>query len=83
MAHITINDPDNMLTAKERAAIVKWERAKEFSGWRAYPSTCAAIFDRIPTEWLDKYTDQQLGEIAKLLKSAYDDGVQYGRNHAE
>jgi hypothetical protein len=26
---------------------------------------------------------QQLGEIAALLKSAYDDGIQYGRNHAE
>ena len=36
-----------------------------------------------PAEWIDKYTAQQLGEIAALLKSAYDDGVQYGRNHAE
>lgn len=83
MSRIIINDPGNMLTIKERAEIAKWERAKEVSGWRAYPSTCSAIFARIPPEWIDKYTAQQLGEIAALLKSAYDDGVQYGRNHAE
>ena len=53
MSRIIINDSDNMLTTKERAEIAKWERAKEASGWRAYPSTCSAIFARIPAEWIE------------------------------
>lgn len=52
MSRIIINDSDNMLTAKERAKIAKWERAKATSGWRAYPSTCSAIFARIPPSGL-------------------------------
>lgn len=43
MSRITINDPDNMLTAKERAEIAKWERAKEASGWPGRLSDPARI----------------------------------------
>ncbi len=83
MSKITINDPEGVLTRKERAGIRKWETAKKLSGWSRYPSTCSQIFSRIPAEWADRYTAQQLGEIAALLKVAYDDGVQYGRQHPE
>lgn len=62
------------LTAIDRRRILKLEQAKEYSGLRRYPSTCAAVFARIPAEWLDKYTAEHVGEIAKMLKSAYDDG---------
>lgn len=83
MSKITINDPEGVLTRKDRAAIRKWETAKKVSGWSRYPTTCDRIFDRIPPEWVDRYTAQQLGEIAALLKVAYDDGVQFGRQHPE
>lgn len=66
------------LTAEERLAILKWEQAKEYSGLRAYPSTCEAVFERIPEEWLDIYSTKHIGEVAKLLKAAYDDGKQEG-----
>ena len=77
------NDCADVLTRKEKAGIRKWETAKKLSGWSRYPSTCNQIFSRIPAEWADRYTAQQLGEIAALLKGAYDDGVQYGRQHPE
>lgn len=81
---ITIRDPEGVLSQKEKAEIRKWETAKKVSGWSRYPTTCDRIFDRIPSEWADRYTAQQLGEIAALLKGAYDDGVQFGRqNHEE
>lgn len=62
------------LTAEERRQILKWEQAKEYSGWRRYPSTCAAIFSNIPEDWFDRYTAKELGEIAALLKTVYDKG---------
>lgn len=62
------------LTAEERRQILKWEQAKEYSGWRRYPSTCEAIFANIPADWYDRYTAKQLGEIAALLKVVYDKG---------
>ena len=71
------------LTAEERRFYLKVEQAKEYSGWRNYPSTCSAIFENIPEEWWSKYTAKQIGEIAALLKVVYDKGVQYGRDHAE
>ena len=80
---ITIRDPEGTLSQKEKAEIRKWETAKKVSGWSRYPTTCDRIFDRIPSEWVDCYTAQQLGEIAALLKGAYDDGVQFGRQHPE
>lgn len=80
---ITIRDPEGVLSQKEKAEIRKWETAKKVSGWSRYPTTCDRIFDRIPSEWVDCYTAQQLGEIAALLKGAYDDGVQFGRQRHE
>lgn len=64
------------LKAEERIAMLKWEQAKEYSDLRAYPSTCEAVFDRIPEEWMDIYSTKHIGEVAKLLKAAYDDGKQ-------
>ena len=62
------------LPAADRRRILKLEKAKEYSGWRSHPSTCSAIFDNIPDDWLDRYTAKQLGEIAALLKVVYDKG---------
>lgn len=62
------------LTAAERRRILKYEQAKEYSGLRRYPTTCSAVFARIPGDWYDKYTAEHIGEIAKMLKIAYDDG---------
>ena len=62
------------LTPAERRRLLKVEQAKEYSGWRRYPSTCEAVFDRIPPEWWDKYSAQHIGEVAALLEAAYDDG---------
>lgn len=65
-------------TAAERRRILKWEQAKEYSGWRGYPTTCQAIFDRIPDEWIDQYSARHIGEVAKLLGDAYSDGTRKG-----
>ncbi len=62
------------LTAEERRRILKYEQAKEYSGLRCYPDTCAAVFERIPDEWLDIYSAKHIGEVAKLLYDAYGDG---------
>ena len=62
------------LTAEERRTQLKIEQAKEYSGWRRYPTTCDALLDRIPTEWWDKYTAEHIGQIMRLIKEAYDDG---------
>lgn len=83
MSKITINDREGVLSEEEKAEIRKWEEAKRISGWSRYPTTCSKIFSRIPPEWADRYTAQQLGEIAALLKGAYDDGVQFGRQTPE
>lgn len=64
----------DVLTAEERRHILKLEKAKEYSGWRAYPSTCSAIFENIPEDMFERYTAKQLGEIAALIKKAYDKG---------
>lgn len=71
------------LSAEERRRVLKLEQAKEISGWRQYPDTCAAIFANIPDEMFDKYTAAQLGEIAAMLKQVYEKGVAYGREHPE
>ena len=62
------------LTPAERRKLLKMEQAKEYSGLRRYPSTCSAVFERIPSEWWDKYSVQHIGEVAALIKTAYDDG---------
>lgn len=62
------------LTAEERRAMLKWEQAKEYSGLRQYPTTCSRVFERFPPDAVERYTARQLGEIAKLLNQAYEDG---------
>jgi len=42
------------LTAEERRSALKVEQAKECSGWRAYPDTCAELVDFIPDDWWSK-----------------------------
>ena len=64
------------LTAEERRTQLKIEQAKEYSGWRRYPTTCDALLDRIPTEWWEKYTAEHIGQVMQLIKEAYD----YGKN---
>lgn len=61
------------LTAEERRHQLKIEQAKECSGLRSYPDTCAAVLDRIPTEWWDKYSAEHIGDVMRLLKESYDD----------
>lgn len=56
----------------------KWSKAIKSSGWSRYPDTCQAIFANIPSEWGDRYTAEQLGEIAALLKVVYDKGTAHG-----
>ena len=62
------------LTAEERRHQLKIEQAKECSGLRRYPTTCAAVLDRIPAEWLFYYTAYLIVQVMQLIKDAYDDG---------
>lgn len=62
------------LTAQERRDLLKVEQAKEYSGWRQYPTTMSKLIDRIPDDWWEKYSAQHIGEVMALLKIAYDDG---------
>lgn len=71
------------LTAEERRRELKVQQACEYSGWRRYPATMHRLMERIPAEWWDMYTAQQIGETMALLKAAYDDGVAFGREHPE
>ena len=62
------------LTAAERRALLKGEQAAEYSGLRAYPTTCARVMDRIPAEWWSKYSAEHIGEVMRLLYDAYGAG---------
>lgn len=71
------------LTADQRRRELKVQQACEYSGWRGYPTTMHLLVERIPEEWWDMYSAQQIGETMALLKAAYDDGVAFGREHQE
>lgn len=71
------------LTAAERRGVLKVEQAKEYSGWRRYPTTCSKLVERIPDEWWDTYSAQHIGEVMALLKIAHDDGIAHGRAHED
>nr|DAZ47925.1 MAG TPA: helix-turn-helix domain protein [Caudoviricetes sp.] len=71
------------LTADQRRRELKVQQACEYSGWRGYPTTMHLLVERIPAEWWDMYSAQQIGETMALLKAAYDDGVAFGREHPE
>ena len=62
------------LTAAERRALLKGEQAAEYSGLRAYPTTCARVMERIPADWWSKYSAAHIGETMRLLYQAYEDG---------
>lgn len=71
------------LTADQRRRELKVQQACEYSGWRGYPTTMHLLVERIPAEWWDMYSAQQIGETMALLKAAYDAGVAFGREHPE
>ena len=54
-----------VLSPEERAAILKYEKAKDYSGWRQYPTTCSRLVERIPAEWWDKYSARHIGEVMR------------------
>ena len=62
------------LTAEERRGVLKCEQAKEYSGLRAYPTTCRRVMERIPEDWWDKYPAEHIGEVMQMLNRAYNDG---------
>lgn len=70
-------------TAEQRRRELKVQQACEYSGWRRYPTTMHLLVKRIPSEWWDMHSAQQIGETMALLKAAYDDGVAFGREHPE
>lgn len=74
MSDVFTKEGYNALTAAERRFYLKVEQAKEYSGLRNYPSTCSAVFDKIPSEYWHKYSAKEIGEFAKLLYEAYSDG---------
>lgn len=83
MREVLTHEAYEGLTAEERRGILKVEQAKEYSGWRQYPTTMSRLVERVPDEWWDKYNAQHLGEVMALLKQAYDDGIAYGRAHED
>lgn len=68
------------LTAAERRMMLKVEQAKEYSGWRQCPATCAALVDQIPADWWDKYSAAHIGAVMAMIKVAYDSGLDNGRH---
>lgn len=82
MAKVLDRASYTLLTAQERREIMKMEQAKENSGLRRYPTTCAAVFDRIPPEYIHSHTAAQIGELARMLYRAYQDGKAEGERYA-
>lgn len=74
MREILTDEAYECLTAEERREILKAEQAKEYSGWRNYPTTCGKLVDRIPHEWWKKYSAKHIGEVMAMLEIAYADG---------
>ena len=76
-------DAYEALTADERRRELKKEQACEYSGWRRYPTTMSKLMERIPPHWWETHTAEDIGEVMAMLKTAYDDGVSFGRRHPE
>lgn len=76
---ITLTSEADGLSPEERVSIIKFERAKDYSGWGCYPTTCARLVERIPPEWWDKYSARHIGEVMRLLEKSYSDGLDRGR----
>jgi hypothetical protein len=71
MRETLTNEAYETLTPAERRRTLKVEQAKEYSGFAAYPSTCAAIMEHLPTDIWDRYTARQIGEIMQIAHTAY------------
>lgn len=78
-AKIALTNEADELPFGERVAILKHEKAKDYSGWRRYPTTCSRLVDRIPSDWWDKYSARHIGEVMRILERAYSDGLDMGR----
>lgn len=78
MSDVLTREAYESLTAEERRSVLKVEQAKEYSGWRQYPTTMSKLIDRIPDEWWEKYSAQHIGEVMALLGRAYADGTAHG-----
>lgn len=74
MRGILTREAYKTLTAAERRALLKGEQAAEYSGLRAYGTTCSRLRARIPADWWDKYSAEHIGEVMRLLYDAYGDG---------
>lgn len=74
MSDVLTKEARESLTPDERRSILKTEQAKDYSGLRAYPSTCAAVMQRIPDDMWERYNAKQLGEIMRIVHDAYDAG---------
>ncbi|MGF7145278.1 transcriptional regulator with XRE-family HTH domain [Anaerotaenia torta] len=57
-----------------KKAIIKREAAERYSGFKAYPGTCKAIFNFIPDDMFHRLPAKELGEIAKVINTAYQAG---------
>ena len=76
---VTFTSEADDLPPEEKRSILKVERAKDYSGWRRYPTTCGKLLDRIPDDWWDKYSSRHIGEVMRLLEKAYSEGLDAGR----
>lgn len=78
---ISLTSEAEDLPLEDRVSILKCERAKDYSGWRRYPTTCDRLLDRIPSEWWGKYSARHIGEVMRLLERAYSEGLDRGRRN--
>jgi hypothetical protein len=59
------------LTASHRRLLLKVERAKKYSKWGKYPTTCEAIMQHLPDDIWERYTAKQIGEIMDIANDAF------------
>ena len=76
---ISFTSEADALSPEERCMLLKGEMAKDYSGWRRYPTTCEKLMDRIPSEWWDNYSARHIGEVMRLLEKTYSEGLDNGR----
>lgn len=58
----------------DRSSFIKYERAKDYSGWRCYPATCSKLIAQIPTDWWSIYSAKHIGDVMRLLHQSYING---------
>ena len=66
-------------TAEQRRRVQKVEQAKEYSGFRRYPTTMSRLMDYIPGDWWDTNSAQHIGEVMAMLAKSYGNGLDKGR----